>query len=94
MLASLETTNEQSLGLHSGLGSAAGEVFEATHHGSEVAVKVLQINDERTMLDACHEFGQLHNLRHSKLVVSYGASVVVSLCLPSPLPKEHLSFVH
>ena len=30
------------------------------------------------MLDACHEFGQLHNLRHSKLVVSYGASIQVS----------------
>lgn len=58
--------------------STAGEVYEATHHGSEVAVKVLQIKDERTMLDACHEFGQLHNLRHSKLVVSYGASIVVS----------------
>ena len=35
------------------------------------------ISDERTMQDACQEFGHLHNLRHSKLVVSYGACVEV-----------------
>ena len=56
-----------------------GEVFRAQHHGSPVAVKVLQIRDDRTMLDACQEFGHLHNLRHSKLVVSYGACIDVGL---------------
>ena len=36
---------------------------------------MLEINDERTLHDACVEFGHLHNLRHSKLVVSYGACI-------------------
>ena len=71
----------------------AGEVFEATHHGSAVAIKVLEISDDRTMLDACHEFGFLHGLRHSKLVVSYGACVDVS-CQPNNRKSHQLLMCH
>jgi len=45
------------------------------------------------MLQACEEFGHLHSLRHSKLVISYGACVDVpppppltQLFISSPLP--------
>ncbi len=52
-------------------------MFQGKHHGSAVAVKVLEIGEDRMMLQACEEFGHLHSLRHSKLVISYGACVDV-----------------
>lgn len=80
----------------------AGEVFEGRHHGSAVAVKVLELNDEKMMMDACQEFGFLHGLRHSKLVISYGACVDVrfpvcsthgALCSLHSKPTSH-SILH
>ena len=53
------------------------QVFEGTWQGTDVAIKVLEVMDERTLLDACHEFGYLHSLRHAKLVQSFGACVEV-----------------
>lgn len=68
-----------------------GEVFKAHHHGSSVAVKVLEINDERMLHDACVEFGHLHNLRHSKLVISYGACIdATQMLLVMELMEEDL----
>ena len=68
-----------------------GEVFRGDHHGSPVAVKVLEIRSERLLRDACVEFGHLHNLRHSKLVVSYGACIEdVKMLLVMELMEEDL----